>query len=140
MLERIRLKIGRSPNSPPETIVTSPVTVFVGPNNGGKSLALSEINKFCHSGQKNTNVKIVEDIDFQAITEDILPEIVSKHTFTPSPGEIQQPGHIFFGTPKLKRAVPEDHLHSLLLNPGENKNSFCVYFLSIMTMMLVVPT
>jgi predicted ATPase len=31
-------------------IQLSPVTVFVGPNNSGKSLALKEIMKLCHNG------------------------------------------------------------------------------------------
>ena len=37
MISNFRLKFGRAPALPPETITTTPVTVFVGPNNSGKS-------------------------------------------------------------------------------------------------------
>jgi len=43
MLKRLLLKAGSGPTQPPLDLQLSPVTIFVGPNNGGKSRALMEI-------------------------------------------------------------------------------------------------
>ena len=49
MIREIRLRFGRSPGTPPETVQLTPVTVFVGPNNSGKSAALKDVEAFCSS-------------------------------------------------------------------------------------------
>jgi hypothetical protein len=46
MLSRLILKAGSGPSKPPLDFTLSPVTVFVGPNNGGKSRALTEIESW----------------------------------------------------------------------------------------------
>lgn len=46
MISSFLLKSGRSPGSVAELITATPVTVFVGPNNSGKSKALKEIENF----------------------------------------------------------------------------------------------
>lgn len=43
MLARLRLRSGSSPEGPPLEFVPGPMTVFVGPNNSGKSLVLREV-------------------------------------------------------------------------------------------------
>jgi len=45
MLSRMRLKFGNRPASAPLDVPTGPFMVFVGPNNAGKSLVLSEIEE-----------------------------------------------------------------------------------------------
>jgi hypothetical protein len=51
MIERIKLKFGSSPASPPVDFSVTPVTVFVGPNYSGKSKVLGEIASQCAGGQ-----------------------------------------------------------------------------------------
>ena len=46
MLSRLFLKFGRVPGAAAETLQLTPITVFVGPNNSGKSLVLNEIHQF----------------------------------------------------------------------------------------------
>jgi predicted ATPase len=46
MIKKIKLKFGRTSDSTPEEIITTPITVFVGPNNSGKSKTLSEIHNW----------------------------------------------------------------------------------------------
>ena len=53
MINKIILKFGRFPGAEALAVSTTPITVFVGPNNSGKSRALKEINRFCESGQRN---------------------------------------------------------------------------------------
>jgi len=83
MIKNLRLKFGKGPGSSAETIATTPVTVFVGPNNSGKSKVLSEIHRFCSSGQRNTNDVIVDQIEFNVFTEAVAEEKIARVTLKP---------------------------------------------------------
>jgi predicted ATPase len=48
-----------------ETVEAMPITVFVGPNNSGKSKILSEIQQFCSDGSRNVNNLIVDSIELE---------------------------------------------------------------------------
>ncbi|HET6228819.1 MAG TPA: ATP-binding protein [Longimicrobiaceae bacterium] len=50
MLNNVVLRFGPSEGSPPLRFAPGPMTVFVGPNNSGKSLALREIETLLESG------------------------------------------------------------------------------------------
>jgi predicted ATPase len=54
MIKKLTLRFGRAPGLAPEDFECTPVTVFVGPNNSGKSKVLQELQRFCTSGQPNT--------------------------------------------------------------------------------------
>jgi len=55
MIKRIKLKFGSSQTKPPLDTDLTPITVFVGPNNSGKSKVLIEIEKFCKEGLIDTS-------------------------------------------------------------------------------------
>src|SRR3954471_12157192 len=50
MLKTVSLRFGAGENEPSLTFSPGPMTVFVGPNNSGKSLALRELEDFVESG------------------------------------------------------------------------------------------
>jgi hypothetical protein len=50
MLKHIELRFGASQDHPPLAFAPGPMTVFVGPNNSGKSLALREVEDFIAEG------------------------------------------------------------------------------------------
>ena len=52
MISTFQLKFGRGPGIQAVSISATPVTVFVGPNNSGKSKMLKEIEQLCRTGQK----------------------------------------------------------------------------------------
>ena len=66
MIKNITLKFGSSPGSNPINIPTAPVTIFVGPNNSGKSLILNEMHNFCSKGLRGNPFKILDKIEFIA--------------------------------------------------------------------------
>ena len=68
MIRSIRFKFGRASGLVPVTVETTPITVFVGPNNSGKSKVLSELNHYCTGGQKDANDVILESIEFDAFS------------------------------------------------------------------------
>ena len=64
MIKSIQLKFGRSHEAEAVNIEATPVTVFVGPNNSGKSKILLEIDQFCRKGEKVTTNVILDEIEF----------------------------------------------------------------------------
>jgi predicted ATPase len=66
MITNFQLKFGRVPGATGATIAATPVTVFVGPNNSGKSRILQEIERYCRSGQKDANSLLLADLEFCA--------------------------------------------------------------------------
>jgi hypothetical protein len=50
MLRNLTLRFGAGPGEPPLSFAPGPMTVFVGPNNSGKSLALRELESLIESG------------------------------------------------------------------------------------------
>lgn len=97
MIKKIKLKFGRGFASIAEEINTTPVTVFVGPNNSGKSKALAEIHYYCSTGQKNATNVILDSIEFDVFTREIAEERITKVTLKPNHNEALQPDHIIVG-------------------------------------------
>lgn len=74
LIDALRLRFGQAANSP-LTIHNPAVTVFVGPNNSGKSLVLREIHKYlCSVATGEVTIgkglAIVSDLNFAAIDAD----------------------------------------------------------------------
>src|SRR5688572_21573000 len=67
MISSFTLKFGRTPGALGKQISATPVTVFVGPNNSGKSRILSEIEQFCRTGNRDGNAVILNDITFTGL-------------------------------------------------------------------------
>ncbi len=64
MISSFKLRFGRTPSAPAEQIAVTPVTVFVGPNNSGKSRVLSEIEHYCRTGNQNANALLLSELNF----------------------------------------------------------------------------
>jgi energy-coupling factor transporter ATP-binding protein EcfA2 len=64
MLRRVTLRFGASETHPGLSFTPGPMTVFVGPNNSGKSLALREIEHFLENGGEGER-RIVEHVEPQ---------------------------------------------------------------------------
>ena len=62
----------------PLEIKTKGITVFVGPNNSGKSLLLREVEAIASSNQPSSNLKIVTKFEIDWPNEDSLQEIIDK--------------------------------------------------------------
>ena len=52
-IDEIKLRFGARPESGPTTVELSPVTVLVGPNNGGKSRTLSDLQEYAGRGNQS---------------------------------------------------------------------------------------
>lgn len=75
MFKSITLQAGPSSESPPLSIQLSPVTIFVGPNNSGKSQFLRELARFCESHKKQ-HFRILSDADPLPFNSDEVAEFI----------------------------------------------------------------
>lgn len=136
MISNLKLKFGRTPNSEPEDILISPITVFVGPNNSGKSKIISEIATFCHSGIQQHNTLILENLTFEDTSEENTLDAIEKYTISLIPGETLNPGHIFFGSSRGRNQVNIELLKQFIMTPQANNPAYCQWFLTHAILML----
>jgi hypothetical protein len=136
MISSFRLKFGRAPGIAAPPISATPVTVFVGPNNSGKSKVLSEINQFCLSGTKNTAAVILDQLEFSGLTPEKTAQAIDHLKQTPSPGESLQIDHIIVGSRHSRQQLHLPSLLQFVQNPGANLPAFCQWFLAHSTLML----
>lgn len=136
MIEKLSLKFGKAPGSPPLSLDLTPITVFVGPNNSGKSKLLTEINQFCCTGQVNNQNVILEQVQFSALSTDEVKEGLRRVTLDPLPHEAVKPNHIFIGNGNHRFQIVEEALVNALLNTNEQLVTFCQWYLRFNTMML----
>ncbi len=136
MIKNIKLKFGRAEGLAPESIAAMPITVFVGPNNSGKSKILTEIQQFCSSGNRNANNVIIDSIELSSFTDEILDKKIEGVTLKPNPGEAQHPGHIFVGKGPTRHQVNEAQFIEALKSPNSQPTHTCQWFLAYNTLIL----
>lgn len=136
MIKNLRLKFGKGPCSVAEQISTTPVTVFVGPNNSGKSKVLSEIHRFCTSGQKNTTDVIVDEIEFNVFTAAEANDKINRVTLKPHAAESVLPDHIIVGKRGTRHQLDRARLIQAFENTNTQANLFCQWYLQYNTLIL----
>src|SRR5690606_20958694 len=121
-----------------EEIPVTPVTVFVGPNNSGKSRILREIERYCKSGQKEANSLLLSKIDFKGPSLDEGMQLIERLQQSPNPNEVLTAGHIIIGSPNIvgRIQVSLDELIKTLQFPQKDITVFCQWFLGHFTMIL----
>lgn len=112
MLKDLRLKFGSSEAKPSLEFGLGPVTVFVGPNNSGKSLALREIESFISQGHQH-NLAIVSDIGLRILAREDAEELIASRTVEKSSVDNVPPeGHIIISRiDPVSGSVGEAFLH-----------------------------
>lgn len=136
MITKLRLKFGRAAGSPAQDIAVTPVTVFVGPNNSGKSKVLAEIQQYCSTGHKDATSVILDDLSFTGVSGDAADEAVAHVSLQPNPGEALGVDHILVGGRGQRRQVPSANFRQVLEQPSTNLPAFCQWYLQYSTLML----
>lgn len=132
MIKKIKLKFGSSTTKPPLETDLTPITVFVGPNNSGKSKALLEIEEFCKKGKSNSQHVILSELGFSPITD--TENEIEKHTLTPNANETLAPNEIIFGYSRIRHKVDKNELVKALGNVAGYIEHLCVYYLNFKTL------
>ena len=88
----------------PLCIDATPITLFVGPNNSGKSRVLIEIENYCRSTQANPNDLIIKGIEFSPYDEKEFLIELSKIEVRSSLEKPVPPGHV-----RLRKINPQNN-------------------------------
>lgn len=136
MISSFKLKFGRSPGAASENIAATPVTVFVGPNNSGKSQILREIERYCRTGQRHANDLLLEELSFSELDLVRALQAIDRIRQPPAPGEAQQINHIFVGSKYGRQQVNSALLAQYIQTPSSNIPAFCNWYLNHLTLML----
>ncbi|MCY4382918.1 MAG: AAA family ATPase [Nitrospinae bacterium] len=136
MFKTLSLKFGRALDLSPETIQTTPVTVFVGPNNSGKSKILSEIYQFCTTGQRNVSNILVDQIEFESFSREYAEQRIQRVTLRPNAHETIQPEQLIVGKQGQRHQVPKQQLIDSFLKTNAQAEYFCPWYLAYNTLIL----
>lgn len=136
MISSILLKFGSSPSQSNGHIPVAPVTVFVGPNNSGKSRILAEIEQYCRTGNGLVPSYILEALEFTGLKELEATQAVERLIQKPHAHEILDNGDVVIGSRQGRQFLNHKNLMRLLDNPHENIGAFCSWFLTHNTLKL----
>lgn len=136
MIKDIKLKFGRALGLEKTIVDALPITVFVGPNNSGKSQILREIYQYCISGMQNSNNKIIDNIQLIGISKDEIENAIRKVQQEPHINEFINPDHILVGRNGERNQVHLPSYKHVLINPNEATHQFCTTYLKYKTLIL----
>jgi hypothetical protein len=136
MIKTLHLQFGHGPGQPKESFDVGAVTIFVGPNNSGKSKVLTEIEQFCRAGMKHSPFVVLEAATFSGLSENDAQIAINKITEQPNPGEHVSGENIIVGSKNGRHQVHKANLYKYVQNPSENSNGFCQWFLTHSTLFL----
>ena len=140
MISQMLLKFGKRPNIPATPIQVEAVTVFVGPNNSGKSKVLAEIDEFCVNGHVNITNKILHSLSFAGLVESQARDSINSLREEPAEGESLQSDHIIISSRRRNRYnVNYPQLMTAIQTPAQNIGIFTSWFLSHLTLKLDGP-
>lgn len=125
MISEITLKSGPTSGAPGLSIPVAPITVFVGPNNSGKSRVLFEIEQRCASGSPQLDTVILDNLGFKPTPAANVDAALSRLQQQPNQGEILHPDHIVIGSRKGRSHVHLPTIRGLLENPVSNLQYYC---------------
>ncbi|MGN6494324.1 MAG: ATP-dependent nuclease [Agriterribacter sp.] len=133
MIRNMKLKFGATATSAPLEVEITPITVFVGPNNSGKSKILSEIHGFCRGGN-STFSKIVEDIEFKGVED--FEAALSKIRMPASVNQLLKDDEVIIGNNSSTRYTNKKSLKSLFTYHVERKSEYAETYISLLTLAL----
>ncbi|PPZ65063.1 ATPase, partial [Neisseria gonorrhoeae] len=98
MLQSIKFKFGSAKDSEAlEVIVRPSITIFVGPNNSGKSQALRELNNFFLNGSNPAGL-VIDEVTFAPFTEVQAREELDRVSTAPVAGETLSQDYLYIET------------------------------------------
>ncbi|AQX11347.1 hypothetical protein BAX94_09520 [Elizabethkingia meningoseptica] len=100
MIKSLKFKFGPIDCNNKLELIPTPITIFVGPNNSGKSRALIEIENFCRTGKFNDNSLILEKINYSSNNLEDITKIIDDIIVKPDLNDSVKPGEIILS--KLK--------------------------------------
>lgn len=132
LIENIKLKIGASPQSEPLVLEKPNCTVFVGPNNSGKSVVLREIAHACSDGRSGSNI-IIDQVQFRPHTKEEAKTIFDAWRVDPAPGESLNSSNAFLKHGSWRTQLHIPHFMEALESPNSpdhRRHHYASYYAS----------
>jgi predicted ATPase len=139
LVSKITLKFGARPEQAPLELTPTGITLFVGPNNSGKSLVLREIEKFCATNSSEGN-HILQSVDFSLPDAESLRRDISASKSAPNQGESVAEGHILvqrintYPGLRQREIIPLFNVQQWL--DTNDLHALCRYYISLLTVRL----
>lgn len=123
LIEEVRFRFGAAQESNPLVLNEPAVTIFVGPNNSGKSMVLREIADFSSHG--DTHREILAGLKFRKHSVEEIDAILEVWTDRKrNPGEVDHPDHAYLKFEGWRTQIHLPHFCQILQNPDGNINEF----------------
>ncbi len=141
MINKILFKFGATEEQSPLELNVTPITVFVGPNNSGKSRVLIEIENYCRRTMGQPNDLVINQLELMSYSKEDIESEISKIEQTPKIGETISPGHVILGklnpqnNQMFRAQVNKDALIQEAQNPNQRQGHYAS-FLGIYTVRL----
>lgn len=137
MINHIKFQFGSSATAEHLEIDPSAMTIFVGPNNSGKSKAIAEISAQCTGGMKLSTDVIIDSLTFDKFNEADVHQLIGEITVRAPPGQAEIADHVFIDNAGNPVQVYVPHFVEALTNPnGERRPAFSQRFLAHKTLTL----
>jgi len=131
MIRSITFKFGAAISQEILHAELAPITIFVGPNNSGKSRVLQEIENYCKTGVLRAdnvilqNLNLTDTVDYEAI--------LTAYSLIPKINEYLDPEQIVFGNADKRFKIKKEHILQFLKDPNQFANYFCPFYLALNT-------
>jgi ABC-type cobalamin/Fe3+-siderophores transport system ATPase subunit len=124
LLKKMKLYAGSSVGSEPLELNLTSMTVFVGPNNSGKSQALREIESWLRSPKPPKGV-VVQNLEFEPWLDDEIDNLIRLMEVEPRLNKSLQPDHIMIEklNPQTNSSTRFQIHKPGLLNEAKNPNA-----------------
>jgi len=134
LIKGLTLGPGRIPGGPSQHLDLCGLTVFVGPNNAGKSLAISELFQY---GRPHTNEswRIITALEFAALNEQEAGEAIRSFTADLKEPTLQA-GHIHYRVRQQMFNLEPSRLQFAFQNPASQPRDFRQFYLANVTVNL----
>ncbi len=132
MLTRLIFNAGSSPSKSGLDFPLSPVTIFVGPNNSGKSRALIEIEGLVNHAQTSAG-QVVQKLEFEPWDKEAFESEINKIQVRPGPSLPIRPDQVALeGPPSLNNPPQRVELHrdrlvAEAVSPNGDRNQYACY-------------
>jgi ABC-type cobalamin/Fe3+-siderophores transport system ATPase subunit len=136
MIDKIQLKSGSSPGQPNLGIDLTPITVFVGPNNSGKSRILIEIENYSRNTHGQPSDLILDKINFSKFSKEEIEAEIVRIEQTPKIGENVNPGNIIVGklSPQNNQVIRLQVHKEGLVNEAQDPDNRVGYYSSFLAL------
>ena len=125
MIDKIKLKSGATVGEPQLEFDVTPITIFVGPNNSGKSRILVELENYSRNTYGQANDLVLDNLVFSTLTKDEIEEEITKIESVPEIGENIQPGNVILSkiNPQNNSAIRQQFNKQGLINEAQTPNA-----------------